>query len=134
MLLLDTCVLSEGVKPQPAPPVVEWMDRQDPAELFISVVSLGELHYGVARMAVGARRRNLEAWLAEVDENFAGRVLVLDDAIARRWGRLRAANPDTPVVDAQIAATALTYGLIFATRNVRHFRFDDLTVVNPWEN
>jgi predicted nucleic acid-binding protein len=113
--------------------VVQWVHSQNPAELFISVITLGELHYGVARLAQGAKRRALQVWVSEIENRFADRVVVMDEVVARRWGSLRAASPNTPVADSQIAATALAYDFVFATRNVKDFRFDGLKVVNPWE-
>ena len=132
MLLLDTCVISETVKPARDAGVVAWMTMQDPTALYISAITLGELHYGVRRLAIGKKRRDLGAWFAEVENRFADRVVVVDDVIARQWGYLRAAHPGVPVADAQIAATALAYGFTFVTRNVRHFRFDGLQLVDPW--
>ncbi|HEY3777042.1 MAG TPA: type II toxin-antitoxin system VapC family toxin [Rhizomicrobium sp.] len=133
MFLLDTCVVSETVNIRPDERVVGWMQSQNPVELFISAVTLGELHFGVARLPNSARRRNLASWLEDVERHFADRIVVLDDAVAREWGRLRAAHPNIPVADAQIASTALAYDFIFVTRNVRHFRFDSLELINPWE-
>ena len=133
MLLLDTCVISEGIKLRPDLCVIRWMKFQNPSELFISAVTLGELHYGVARLSSGAKQRELGAWVADVEKRFADRIVVLDDAVARQWGYLRASRPNVPVVDAQIAATALAFGFTFATRNLKHFRFDGLKVVDPWE-
>jgi predicted nucleic acid-binding protein len=134
MLLLDTCVISEGIKARPDARVVHWMKFQNPAELFISAVTLGELHYGVAKLASGAKQRELGAWVSEVEKRFADRVVVMDDAVARQWGYLRAMRQNIPIVDVQIAATAMAYGFTFVTRNVKHFRFDGLTVVDPWED
>ncbi|HTT84555.1 MAG TPA: type II toxin-antitoxin system VapC family toxin [Rhizomicrobium sp.] len=133
MLLLDTCVLSETVNRVPNVRVVGWMRAQNPAKLFISSVTLGELHYGVARLAIGAKRRTLALWIEDVEQRFADRIIVLDNTVARRWGHLRASHPNVPVADAQIAATALAFDFILVTRNVRHFRFDGLGLVNPWE-
>src|SRR5580692_6309909 len=133
MFLLDTCVLSESVKIEPHPSVVRWMKFQDQSTLFISTVTLGELHYGVARLSSSAKQRALGSWVDEIEQRFADRVIVLDDSVAKQWGYLRAAHPNTPTVDAQIAATALAYGLAFVTRNVKHFRLEGLSVVNPWD-
>jgi predicted nucleic acid-binding protein len=133
MHLLDTCVISETVNLVPDMHVVAWMRAQDPAELFISAVTLGELHYGVARLPGGAKRRSLALWIEEVEQRFANRIVVVDDAVARRWGHLRADHPNVPMADAQIAATALAFDFVFVTRNVRHFQFDGLQVVNPWQ-
>jgi len=133
MILLDTCVVSESVKPKPDPTYLAWLKYQDPMALFISVISLGELHYGAARSKAAAKQRELSAWIGDVERLFANRIMVLDDVVARQWGYLRAFYPQTQTVDAQLAATALAHGFTLATRNVKHFRFGGLDVVNPWE-
>jgi predicted nucleic acid-binding protein len=133
-LLLDTCVICEGVRPRPDPAVTGWMKSQDADRLFMSVVTLGELHYGVTRLPAGARRRALEQWIAEVERHYAGRIVVLDDAVARNWGRLRAAHPGAPVVDGQIVATALAYDMQLVTRNRKDFKFAGLSVIDPWKH
>lgn len=133
MFLLDTCVVSEGTKPSPDTSFVAWLRFQDPLSLFISVLTLGELHYGSARLANIAKRREINSWIIDVERRFASRIVVLDDIVARQWGYLRAANPKAQTADAQLAATALAHGFTFVTRNVKHFRFDGLKVVNPWQ-
>jgi predicted nucleic acid-binding protein len=109
------------------------MQSQNPAVLYISTITVGELQHGVGRPPIGTRRRELGAWVSEVENRFADRIVIVDDVIARQWGRLRAAHPGAPIVDALIAATALAFGFVFATRNVKHCRFDGLKLVNPWE-
>jgi predicted nucleic acid-binding protein len=133
MFLLDTCVVSEGVRTKPDPAVVRWMKFQDPASLFISAVTLGELHFGVAKLSNIKKQRELGSWVEDVERRFSNRIIVLDDVVAKQWGYIRAANPLAPTVDAQIGATALAYGLKFATRNVKHFQFSGLSLENPWE-
>jgi predicted nucleic acid-binding protein len=133
MILLDTCVISEGIKPRPDPEVLSWMKYQNPTEFYISAVTLGELHYGVAKVKSSNRQRELADWVGTVEERFSNRVIVLDDAVARQWGYLRAAKPSIAVADGQIAATAIAYGFTFATRNVKHFAIDGLQLVNPWD-
>ena len=89
--LLDTNVLSELVAAAPAPQVVRWMAVQEPGRLFLSVVTLGELTKGVARLDPGRRRDQLARWLAEdLTAQFAGRVLTFDQAVAVRWGEMMA--------------------------------------------
>ena len=133
MFLLDTCVISEGVKPKPHASVVSWMKFQNPPSLFISVLTLGELHFGVASSNSLSKQRDLRTWINQVEQRFADRIVVLDDIVARQWGYLRAAYPLAPTTDTQLAATAMAYGFTFVTRNTKHFGFDGLTVVNPWE-
>ena len=132
-ILLDTCAVSEGIRPRPNTSFVDWVKYQDPFSLFISVLTLGELHFGVAQVNHAAKERELNAWIADVQRRFADRIVVLDDLIARQWGYLRAKYPNARTADAQLAATAIAHGFTFATRNVKHFRFGGLKVVNPWE-
>jgi predicted nucleic acid-binding protein len=133
MFLLDTCVISESIKPKPDPSVTKWMKFNGSTDAYISVLTLGELHYGVAQLNDPARERELNTWIGVVEKQFANRIVVVDDAAARQWGYLRAAFPKVQTPDALLAATAIAHGFTFATRNAKHFRFGGLTVVNPWE-
>lgn len=133
MFLLDTCVVSESIGAKPDPSVAAWMKFQGSMEGFISVLTLGELHHGVAGVNDPIRERKLNEWIAIVERQFANRVVVVDDLAARQWGYLRAAYPKAQMADALLASTAIAHGFTFATRNVEHFRFDGLRVVNPWE-
>jgi hypothetical protein len=133
MFLLDTCVVSESAKSKPDAAVDRWMKFHGPSESFISVLSLGELYFGVATLNSVPKERQLKHWIANVEQRFASRVVVFDDIAARHWGYLRAAYPRAPTTDTQLAATALAHDLTFVTRNVRHFQFEGLKVVNPWQ-
>lgn len=135
--LLDTNILSEVVRPQPEPNVVAWLAAQDLDELFLSVVTFGELRKGITIREPGKRRKELESWLENDLANlFAGRILPLTRPIAERWGVLegqrQVAGRPLNVPDGQIAATALEHDLALVTRNVRDFDGLDLTIVNPW--
>jgi toxin FitB len=136
--LLGTNVVSELVAPAPEPRVLRWMTDQDPRHLFLSVITLGELAYGVARLDAGRRQERLARWLAEeLTAQFAGRVLVFDHAVTVRWGELRAAaerqGRPRPTVDLQLAATAAEHSLTVATRNVADFEGLGIAIVNPWK-
>jgi toxin FitB len=133
IFLLDTCVLSEATKSRKDPGLMAWLAAQELARQYISAITIGELHFGAERLPKGRRQQQLQDWIATVEEDYAGRVVPLDPAVAAHWGRLRARSPDAQTVDLQLAATALTYGFTFVTRNVKHFRFDTLAVLNPWE-
>src|SRR5258708_19306643 len=86
--LLDTNAVSEWVKPRPNPGLIGWMESADEDRIFISVVSLAELHYGVERMAAGRRRSRLEQWLQqELPLRFESRILPVDTIVAEAWGR-----------------------------------------------
>lgn len=136
--LIDTNVISEVLRPAPDSNVVEWCRTTDRDQLFLSVVSLGEIRKGLTLMPVGVRRNQLEkASTALIPDWFAGRILTVTQAIAERWGvlegeRQRLGRP-LHVPDAQIAATALEHGLTLVTRNVADFEHLGLSIVNPWE-
>ena len=132
IFLLDTCVLSEATKPGKDKGVVAWLASQPLERHYVSAVTLGELHFGAERLPDGKRRQKLREWVKTVEEDYAGRIVPLDQAIAARWGALRAEYPNTPVVDGQIAATALTYGFALVTRNVKDFPVHEVHLINPW--
>ena len=135
--LLDTNVVSEWVKPEPAPSVVEWLSGVDEEETFLSVVSLAELRRGVDLLGAGRRRQRLEKWLSEdLADRFHGRILAIDIAVADAWGRLTArasrAGRTLGTMDGFVAATAAAHGLTLVTRNVRDFERLGVDVFNPW--
>lgn len=135
--LLDTNVVSEWVRPRPDAGVVAWLAQADEDRVFISVVTLAELRYGIERMAAGQRRRRLDAWLDdELPLRFEGRVLAIDVAIADAWGKMTASREalgrPLGAADGFIAATAEVHGLTLVTRNVSDFDRTVKAVVNPW--
>jgi toxin FitB len=134
--LLDTNAISEWQKPRPNPGVTAWMTSADEDKLFLSVVTLAEVRYGVERMATGSRRRRYEQWLEhELPQRFEGRILPVDPGIADTWGRIvaRCASGGKPisVIDGFLAATAEVHALTLITRNVHHFTVLK-AVFNPW--
>jgi predicted nucleic acid-binding protein len=134
--LLDTNAVSEWVKPRPNPGLVGWMESADEDRIFLSVVSLAELCYGVERMAPGRRRNRLEQWLQhELPLRFEGRILPVGANVAEAWGRTvsrsEAAGRPIEAMDAFLAATAETHQLTLVTRNVSDFPLLK-TVLNPW--
>jgi predicted nucleic acid-binding protein len=130
--LLDTCVISEASKTRESPAVRDWLARQMPSSLYLSVLTIGELYYGTRSRGDGKRRRELETWITILREDFDGRVLAFDENVAIQWGQLRVQYVNATIVDSQIAATALAHGLTLVTRNVRDFDFQGLAVFNPW--
>jgi toxin FitB len=137
VILVDTNVVSEPLKPRRDPRVVAWLDRQPAETLFISTISLSEILFGIAALAAGRRRdRLVEAFESAVLRLFAGRVLSFDLEAARAYASLmsaaRARGLSIPVVDGQIAAIAKANAFSVATRDEAPFRAAGLTVVNPW--
>lgn len=134
--LLDTNAVSEWVKPRPNPGLIRWMESADEDRVFLSVVTLAELTYGVERMPAGARRSRLEHWLQlELPLRFEGRILPVDETIANLWGktvsRAEAVGRPIGVTDAFLSATAEAHLLTLITRNVSHFA-QLKTVLDPW--
>lgn len=136
--LLDICALSEYVKKAPAPAVIQWLDEQDEASLFLSVVSIGEIEKGILKLRATDSRRSqkLTAWLGKVEQRFAGRILPLDAAALHAWAQLAAsaelAGHKLPVMDGLVMATAQCHGLTVVTRNTEDFRAYPL-VFDPWQ-
>lgn len=135
--LLDTNVLAEAAKPGPDPRVGAWLRAQAPLDLAISVLTLGEIRKGAARLRARKRRARLERWVAsDLPGQFLGRVLAIDEAVALEWGRLAAAGRrrgrEVPVIDGLLLATAAVHGLTFVTRNERDCGDRGVPLYNPW--
>lgn len=135
--LLDTNVISEPFKRSPDPTVVQWLADQSSLDLYLSVLTLGELTMGFELVAAGQRRDELERWVTqEVPRRFVGRLLPVDETIARAWGRMsaggRAAGRELPATDGLLLATARVHDLVFATRNMRDCAHRGVTIFNPW--
>ena len=131
MILIDTVVLSELRKRRPSAKVVAWMRGQPDSEVFISVVSVGEIEHGIAKTRDSAFAAELARWLEDLLRFYGDRILPVTPVIARRWGRL-SAQLGHDGADLLIAATAAAHGLTVATRNVRHFKPAGVPVLNPF--
>ena len=135
--LLDTCVISELARPRPDAGVIAWLSDADETNFYLSVLCLGELEQGIAKLPASARRRRIEQWVREdLAGRFAGRILPIDARIAARWGAIsgaaRARGKPLPVVDALLAASALEHDLTVATRNTADFVRCGARCINPW--
>ena len=131
MILLDTMVLSELRKRRPHPKVVAWLRPQPVDQVFISVVSLGEIERGIHRTADRTFAESLTLWLDELMRFYADRILPITPDIARRWGRL-SAELGHEGADLLIAATAASHRLTVVTRNLRHFKPTGVMLVDPF--
>ena len=136
--LLDTNCISELVRNNPEPRVLQWIEAADESLLYLSVLTMGEIRKGIARLPASRRRTRLETWLElELGARFAGRILSIDREIADRWGILavvaKRAGRALSAVDGLLAATALHHNLTIVSRNVSDFADTHVPVLNPWE-
>lgn len=135
--LLDTCVVSELVRPRPKASVVNWVLERDEDALFLSIITIGELEKGIARLPDSPKRVTLEQWVRrELSDRFRGRLLMVDSGVAARWGALvgasEARGQPLPVIDSLIAATGVQHDLTVATRNTDDLERCGVRCVNPW--
>ncbi|OGA45642.1 MAG: recombinase [Betaproteobacteria bacterium RIFCSPLOWO2_12_FULL_62_58] len=138
-LLLDTSVISELVRKSPHGPVLDWIDKQNEASLHLSVITIGEIEKGIARLPASARRSKLQSWVrVDLITRFGRRLLPIDIQTATRWGTLvgesEKRGKPLPVIDSLIAATALVHGLAVVTRNVGDFERCGVACINPWDD
>jgi predicted nucleic acid-binding protein len=133
--LLDTCVLSELTRKAPDETVVRWLSRHA-GEAAMTMVSIGELQYGIERLPPGRQRNALQLWFDGLSAQYAERILASDEAVWRTFGRLKASvetigRPQEDL-DLLIAATAAVHQLTLVTRNIRHFEDSGVRTLNPW--
>ena len=136
-LLLDTNVVSEWIKPLPNRGVIAWTADVDEDRVFLSVVTLAELRYGIERMPTGSRRKRLTDWLEhELTLRFEGRIVGIDSDIADACGKVlargEAKGRRMEVMDAFLAATAEVHQFTIVTRNTSGFEMVAQFVLNPW--
>jgi predicted nucleic acid-binding protein len=138
--LLDTNVISEFAHPdnEPEARVRQWLESVDPESLYASVLTCGEIRKGIEKLDAGKRRTHLEQWLEkDFHEWFENRLLVVNEAIANRWGILtaeaRRKGRPLAIIDGLLSATALEHDLTVVTRNSSDFSNIGASVLNPWE-
>jgi predicted nucleic acid-binding protein len=130
-------MVSEAIKPQPDPGARAWIEAQPPEDLAISSLALGEIQRGVIRLPAGRRRAALERWLTdEVQVDYDGKTIGIDDAIALEWGRVSGEamkrGRTLPDTDGLLVATAIVLNLTLVTRNERHCAGWGAPLINPW--
>jgi toxin FitB len=135
--LLDTCVISELIAKRPNQAVLDWLAAQVPNDLYLSVITIGELTKGVRRLPDSRRKSDLEHWLeTDLLVRFSGRTPTLDLDTMILWGnliaRLEAQGRVLPLMDSLIAITALHGGFTLVTRNEKDFTGTGVTLINPF--
>jgi len=135
--LVDTNILSDMTKKQPDNSIVKWFENTAETDMFVSVISIGELVFGIAKLPDGAKKTKVSAWLKEfIHEGFGDRIVGIDRDVMEIWGEMSAKlTRSLSKMDTLIAASAITYGMTVVTANVRDFKdIPGLKFLNPLEN
>ena len=136
--LLDTCVISELINPKPNRSVIEWLDGCDEREFFLSVLTIGELEKGIAKLPESKRKKRFRAWVdGALLRRFSGRILTIDMPTATLWGTIqglaeREGRP-IPTIDGLLGASARSMKLVLVTRNTNDMVRTGAEIFNPWE-
>ena len=137
-LLLDTCVISEMRKTDANPAVKKLMSEVDETDIFVSVISVGEIVKGISLLEEGKRKKELLSWVSGLERIFVDRILDIDQETAHIWGEITAksqkAGKIVPACDGLIAAIALQHGLHLVTRNGEDFKLTGVLFIDPWNN
>ncbi len=134
--LLDTCTISEPKQKRPSAKVLEWLDAQDESKLYLSVLTIGEIKKGIARLESSRKKAELEKWLEKLQMRFSRRILPLSERTFLVWGKMygefERKGVMRPSFDSFLEATALEHDMIFVTQNVKNFQHSQVTILNPW--
>ncbi len=136
-ILLDTCVLSELYKPKPSQVVKDTISGIRDEDLYLSVITLGEIKKGITLLSESRRRHDLILWFEGMELEYKDRILSIEPSTAMIWGEITAnlqkKGLTIGAADGLIAATAMNYGLHLMTRNVKDFQDTGVLLINPWE-
>jgi predicted nucleic acid-binding protein len=136
--LLDTCVISEILKPKPSSKVTAWLRRHNDENFFISVLTLGEIHKGIEKVNDLTKKKKLHLWVEyDLRERFQNRILPIDAQVAMIWGQIQGnaekKGKGMPAIDGLISATGLAFDLVVVTRNISDMTESGVALTNPWE-
>ncbi len=135
--LLDTCLVSELIKDPPDKNVLTWIFGIPESSLFLSVLTIGEIHKGIEKLPQSKKKDRLHKWVnSDLRERFKNRLIDLDLAVATKWGELQGkaelVGKPMSLIDGFIAATGVTNDLIVVTRNTKDMEQSGVTLLNPW--
>jgi len=136
--LLDTCVISEAIKPKPDRKVMAWLKKQDEKDLYLSVLTFGEIEKGIEKSIDQKRKNKLKLWVEDdLKRRFEGRVLQIDIRVASKWGEIQGKSEmvgkPLPSIDGLIAVTGLVNSCVVVTRNISDMQQSSVELHNPWE-
>jgi toxin FitB len=135
--ILDTCVISEIIKSGANENVLAWISNQNEEDLFLSILTFGEIEKGIAKLSNDSRKKKLKLWVEDdLKKRFNGRILPIDLLVANQWGvsqgKAELAGKPMPVIDGLIAATGIAYKCIVVTRNTVDMQQSGVELLNPW--
>ena len=137
MIIIDTNVVSELMKPSPSAAVIEWVRARTGSELYTTSITLAEILYGIARLPDGRRKELLRTTASDVFAAFEDQVLPFDSSAATHYAEVVGGRDQIglPIdgFDGQIASICRAHGAALATRNLRVFRHTDVTLIDPWQ-
>ncbi len=136
--LLDTCIISELIKPKPSSKVIKWLRSCREESLFLSSLTIGEIQKGISKLSESRKKNELQTWLdVELALRFDRRILGIDIAVAKKWGDIQAsselAGNKLPVVDSLIASIGIVHDLTVVTRNTPDMKPSGVRLFNPWD-
>ncbi len=135
--LLDTCVISEIIKSKPNKNVISWLSNQDESELFLSVLTFGEIAKGIEKAPDKVRKKKLKVWVEEdLKQRFEGKILPINLEVSIQWGVIQGiaekAGKPMPTLDGLIAVSGLVNNCIVVTRNTSDMEQSTVELFNPW--
>ncbi|MGP8330212.1 MAG: type II toxin-antitoxin system VapC family toxin [Methanosarcinaceae archaeon] len=136
--LLDTCVVSELIKKVPDEKVIQWIKVSDEEIFFLSVLTIGEIQKGIAKLPDSRRKFSIQRWLdRDLLERFSQRILTITIDIATAWGQIQGESESRgepiPTIDGLIGATAIAHNLTVVTRNEKDLKKTGARIFNPWK-
>ena len=136
--LLDTCVISELIKPRPRAKVTKWLRSCGEKSLFLSSLTIGEFQKGISKLPNSQKKYDLQEWMEnELIQRFDKRILGIDFQVARKWGMIQAsselAGTKMPVIDSLIAAIGIVHDMTVVTRDTSGMEKSGVSLFNPWQ-
>ena len=136
--LLDTCVISELIKPEPNLSVIQWLNSINEEDIYLSVLTIAEIQKGISKLPPSEKKQNLQNWLnTDLQQRFYGKIIEINNEIALCRGKIQGAAEQNgekmSVIDSLIASTGITFGCVIVTRNVKDIKASGCDFINPWE-
>ncbi len=135
--ILDTCVISELIKPRPSSNVVYWVNSHPEENLYLTSITIGEIQRGISKLTKSKKRTNLQNWLeSELIVRFEKRILGFGLPESKIWGKIQAQTEKNgakmPILDGLMASIAIVQNMGIATRNIGDMEVSGATLINPW--